>query len=181
MEVEGSGSSRAAIFKVFQQYYQNVPSLMIVFLTSHLKGDAQDWWVHCQDDFWYILPKLEFGAEDAEIMDYNVGPRYQFPEWDMFVEEFCEQFRDPAIELVHEKRMGELRMGSDPAHLYFWKLEREAKLVNQLADKTDRGTLIWAVRKGIPSHYANMIANISFGIPHTYSEWKHHILQMYNE
>lgn len=33
-------------FKIFCQYYQNVPSLMIPFLTSHLEGDAEDWWVH---------------------------------------------------------------------------------------------------------------------------------------
>lgn len=60
----------------------------------------------------------------------------------MFTEEFCEQFWDPAIKLVHEKRMGEIKMGNDPAHLYFWKLEREAKLANQLSDETKRSALI---------------------------------------
>lgn len=33
-------------FKIFWQYYQQHPALMIVFTTSHLKGEAQDWWVH---------------------------------------------------------------------------------------------------------------------------------------
>ncbi len=40
-----------------------------------------------------------------------------------------EQFRDPAIELVHEKKMGKLRM-TGPAYLFFRQMEREAKLAN---------------------------------------------------
>ncbi len=39
-----------------------------------------------------------------------------------------EQFRNPAIEEVHEKRMNELCMGNDPATTYFQKLEVEVKL-----------------------------------------------------
>lgn len=69
-------------------------------------------------------------TSEAEITDYDTGSRYRFPEWDTFVRDFHEQFRDMAVELVHEKRMGDLKMGNDPAHLYFRKLEREAKLAN---------------------------------------------------
>lgn len=61
-------------FKGFQQYYQNVPSLMIIFLTSHLEGDTQDWWVHLRDDYWYVPPEPDHDATEDEIADYDVGP-----------------------------------------------------------------------------------------------------------
>ncbi len=157
------------------------PSLMIPFLTSHLEGDTEDWWVHLRDDYWYIPPEPKFDATVAEINDYDAGPRYRYPSWEDFIDIFCEQFRDPAIELVHEKRMGELRMNNNPTHIYFRKLKREAKLANQLDDESDRGTLVRAVCKGIPSGYAHIIANIGIGVPRTYLEWKHHILQMYDK
>lgn len=34
--------------------------------------------------------------------------------WEDFVDIFQKQFRDLAIELVHEKKMGDIKMGSDP-------------------------------------------------------------------
>lgn len=72
-------------------------------------------------------------------------------------------------------------MNNNLAHLYFRKLEQEAKLANQLSNKTDCGALVRAVRKGIPTSYAHMIANIGFRIPRTYPQWKQCILQMYDE
>ncbi len=70
---------------------------------------------------------------------------------------------------------------TDPTHIYFRKLEREAKLANQLADQTDRGNLVKAVRRGIPQSYAQIITNIGFRIPRMYPQWKQRILQMYDE
>ncbi len=55
-----------------------------------------------------------------------------------------EQFRDPAIELVHKRKMGELRM-TGPAYQYFRALEREAKLANRLNDQDERSVLVQAV------------------------------------
>ncbi len=91
-----------------------------------------------------------------------------------------EQFRDPTIELVHERKMGELRM-TGPAYQYFRRLEREAKLANRLDDQSERSVLVQAVRKGIPQDYARIIADIGFRIPRTYTEWKQQILTMYEE
>lgn len=110
-----------------------------------------------------------------------MGPHYRYPRWDDFTEEFQEQFRDVTTELTHEKRMGEMKMGNDPAHVYFRKLEREAKLANRLTDQSECGMLVLAVRKGILHSYGQVIANIGFGIPCTYPQWKQRILQMYDE
>ncbi len=38
-----------------------------------------------------------------------------------------------------------------------------------------------AVQKGIPHDYSRIIANIGFGIPRTYPEWKARIIMMYKE
>ncbi len=43
-------------FEAFRQYFLNIPSLTVVFATSHLEGIAQDWWVHLHNEYWYILP-----------------------------------------------------------------------------------------------------------------------------
>ncbi len=37
------------------------------------------------------------------------------------------------------------------------------------------------MQKGIPCDYSRIIANIGFGIPHTYSEWKTRVITMYEE
>ncbi len=60
-------------------------------------------------------------------------------------------------------------------------MEREAKLANRLDDQSERGVLVEAVRKGIPRDYSCIIANIGFGIPRTYPEWKARIITMYKE
>ncbi len=60
-------------------------------------------------------------------------------------------------------------------------MEREAKLANRLDDQGERSVLIQAIRKGIPCDYACIIADIGFGIPCTYNEWKQCILTMYEE
>lgn len=72
-------------FEIFQQYYQNIPSLMIVFATSHMEGNAQDWWVHLWDNYWYVSPEPEDDVTEEEIKDYDAGPHYQYPDWEMFV------------------------------------------------------------------------------------------------
>ncbi len=133
-------------FKIFWVYYQNAPSLMIPFLTSHLEGEAEDWWVHLRDKYSYVPPEPDYGATNAEIADYDAGPCYRYPDWTTYVKIFREQFRNPAIELVHKKRMGEIKMGTDPAHVYFRKLKRGAKLANQLTNQMEHGNLVKAVR-----------------------------------
>ncbi len=60
-------------------------------------------------------------------------------------------------------------------------MEREAKLARCLDDQSERGVLVEAVQKGIPCNYSRTIANIGFGIPHTYPEWKARIITMYEE
>ncbi len=113
-------------------------------------------------------------------MPFNGGRRYRFPEWEEFTWEIRRQFRDPAIELVHEKKMGELCM-TGPAYLFFRQMEREAKLANRLNDQSERSILVEAVRKGIPRSYSRIIADIGFAIPWTYSEWKTRVITMYEE
>lgn len=41
--------------------------------------------------------------------------------------------------------------------------------------------LVQAIRQGIPRSYTTAIANIGFGIPRTYPQWKQCIIQMYEE
>ncbi len=102
-------------FEAFQQYYMGHPVLMVVFATSHLEGQVQDWWVHLRDEYWYV-PPWDDATDDQ-------GPRYRYPPWDNFVELFRTQFWDPTMEEVHEKQMGEIRMNNDPAYAFFWKIE----------------------------------------------------------
>ncbi len=161
-------------FEAFKQHFMGIHSLMVVFTASHLKGATQDWWIHLHEEYWYV-------PADNNNNNNEGGPRYRYSNWNEFVETFCKQFCDPAIEEVHEKRMGELRMGSDPAHIYFQRLEREAKLANRWVDESDRGALVQAIRQGVPTGYTTIIANISVGVSHTYSEWKDQILRMYEE
>ncbi len=84
------------------------------------------------------------------------------------------------IELVHKKKMGELKM-TGPAYLFFRQMECEAKLANRLDDQSNQGVLVEAVRKGIPCDYSHTIANIGFGIPRTYTKWKNRVITMYKE
>ncbi len=152
------------------------PALMIVFATSLMRGATQDWWVHLRDEYEYTPTN----DDDDEDPPFDGGPRYRFLEWTRFVAMVHEQFRDLAIELVHEKKMGELRM-TGPAYLFFQQMEHEAKLANRLDDQSDRGVLVEAVQKGIPHDYSCTIANIGFGIPRNYAKWKMCIVTMYEE
>lgn len=152
---------------------------MVVFASSLFKGPAKDWWVHLRDKFVYN-PNEEDKEEDDEDLPFNGGPRYCFLDWDTFTELVHAQFCDPAIELVHEKKMGEIKM-TGPAYLFFHQMEREAKLARRCDNESERGVLVQAVRKGIPRSYLLAIANIGFGIPCTYPEWKQHIITMYDE
>ncbi len=156
-------------FETFRYQYMQHPALMVVFASSLLRGEAQDWWVHLRDEY-----------DDDPDAPFNGGTRYRFPDWAEFARLVREQFRDPAIELVHEKKMGKLRM-TGPAYLFFRRMEREAKLANRLDDQGARSVLVEAVRKGIPRDYSRIIADIGFAIPRTYSEWKTHVLTMYEE
>ncbi len=88
---------------------------------------------------------------------------------------------DPMIEEVHEKEMGELKMSNQPAHVYFCKLERLAKLANCHDDETEWSVLVCAVHSGIPPGYTSIIANIGIGVPRMYPEWKERIILMYEQ
>ncbi len=168
-------------FEVFQHHYMQHPAFMVVFATSLFREAAKDWWVHLRDEYEYDPDdEEEDDNNNEEDAPFNGRPRYRFPTWEEFAHLVHEQFRDPAIKLVHERKMGEIRM-MGPAYLFFGQMEREAKLARRLDDQSERGVLVQAVRKGIPRDYARIIANISFGIPRTYQEWKQRILIMYEE
>ncbi len=167
-------------FETFRYHYMDHPALMVVFASSLLRGEAQDWWVHLRNEYKYTPEETGDYDDDDPDAPFNGGTRYRFPGWDEFARLVREQFRDPAIELVHEKRMGELRM-MGPAYLFFRRMEREAKLANCLNDQSAHSVLVEAVRKGIPRDYSRIIADIGFAIPRTYPEWKTRIITMYEE
>ncbi len=54
-------------------------------------------------------------------------------------------FRDPAIEEHHKKVMREMKMGSDPATVFFQKLEHEAKLAGRRNDTDHHGMMVTAI------------------------------------
>ncbi|PBL04535.1 hypothetical protein ARMGADRAFT_1070980 [Armillaria gallica] len=160
-------------FEVFRQYFMDDPSRTIVLLTSLLEGDAEDWWVHKRPDYWHI-PHWN----DA---DFNQGPRYRYPDWVTFIWEFHEEFRDAAVEETHERKMGEIKMAGKTATKFFREIEREAKLANRREDTGPCGTMVRAVRQGIPGSYARIIANIGLGVPQDYDDWKERVIQMYKQ
>ncbi len=90
-------------------------------------------------------------------------------------------FRDPAFEEEHKKRMKNMKMGSDPATVFFQKLEQEAKLAGSRNDTDRHGTMVSAIRQGVPWSYTSIISSIVIGIPQTYDNWKERILVMYEE
>ncbi len=106
-----------AYFEVFQSYFQDGLSLKVAFMALHFEGPAQDWWIYKCQEFW-----TNSGWDAAPA-------RFCYPEWDSFMGMVNTQFRDPAVEEVHEKRMFDLRMGNGTATAYFQRLEEEAKLV----------------------------------------------------
>ncbi len=159
-----------AYFEMFcHQFRGGVSSLMVVCATSLFIKCAKAWWTHRCEDFW--------------VNNYRdpAGPRFRYPHWDKFIREFKAMFWDPAIEKEHEKQMKNMKMGSDPATIFFQKLEQEAKLAGR-RDDTDRcGTMVTAVQQGVPWSYTSIISNIGVGIPQTYDDWKERILVMYEE
>ncbi len=156
------------------------PALQVVFVSSLFKRAAKDWWVHLRDEYEYNPDKgSDYDNEDSDT-SFNGGPQYRFPDWNKFVEMICQQFCDPAIELIHEKKMGEIRM-TGPTYLFFRQLKKEAKLAKKRNNETEGGALVKAVRAGVPRSYMQIITNIGFGIPRTYPEWKQCVLQMYEE
>ncbi len=76
--------------------------------------------------------------------------------------------------------MGELKMTGTATH-FFQRLEQEAKLAALLHDTGPRGTMVRAVRQGVPTYYTCLITSLGFGIPVNYAGWKERILQMYAE
>ncbi len=77
--------------------------------------------------------------------------------------------------------MKKMKMAGDPATIFFQKLEREAKLAGRRDDTDRRGTMVAAVRQGVPWSYTSIITSIGVGIPQNYNEWKERILVMYEE
>ncbi len=158
-----------AYFETFRHQFRGVLSLMVVCATSLFIKRTKDWWTHRWEDFW--------------VNDYRdpAGARFQYLHWDDFVREFKTTFRDPACEEEHEKRMKNMKMGGDPATIFFQKLECEAKLAGRHDDTDRRGTMVAAVRQGVPWSYTSIISSIGVGIPQDYNEWKERILIMYEE
>ncbi len=161
----------ATYFELFRHIFAGISSLMIVSAASLLEGVAQDWWVDHRETYLYTPDPAD---DDDDLV------RYRYPEWTTFCELIRERFRDPAVEEVHEKRMGELKM-TGTAVQFFQKLEREAKLAALLHDTGPRGTMVRAVRQGVPTYYTRLITSLGFGIPVSYAGWKERILQMYME
>ncbi len=161
----------ATYFEIFRHVFAGVPSLMVVSAASLLEGVAQDWWVDQRETYLYT-PDPDDDNDDLV--------RYRYPDWATFSELVRARFRDPAVEEVHEKRMGELKM-TGTAVQFFQKLEREAKLAALLHDTGPQGTMVRAVRQGVPTYYTRLITSLGFGIPVSYAGWKERILQMYME
>ncbi|SJL18796.1 uncharacterized protein ARMOST_22397 [Armillaria ostoyae] len=132
-------------------FYFLLDSQTVPFTTSYFEGPAKEWWVYKRPEFW------------ANNDNNTVAARFRYPIWPEFVAMLTAQFRDPAVEI------------------FFYELEKEAKLAGRCSDEGEQGTLIAAVRRGLPESYTSMIANIRRDIPQTYSEWKARILVMYDE
>ncbi len=161
----------AMYFELFRHIFAGVPSLMVVSAASLLEGVAQDWWVDHRETYLYTPDPDD---DDDDLV------RYRYPDWTTFCELVRARFRDPAVEEVHEKRMGELKM-TGTAVQFFQKVEREAKLAALLHDTGPRGSMVRAVRQGVPTYYTRLITSLGFGIPVSYAGWKERILQMYME
>ncbi len=158
-----------AYFETFCHQFRGVSSLMVVCATSLFIKHAKDWWTHRRKDFW--------------VNDYRdpAGARFRYPHWDNFVLKFKATFRDPACEERHETTMKNMKMGSDPATVFFQKLEHKAKLAGRRDDTGRRGTMVAAVRQGVPWSFTLIITSIGVGILQNYDEWKERILVMYEE
>ncbi len=158
-------------FELFWHIFAGVHSIMVVSAASLLEGVAQDWWVHHRETYLYVPDPDD---DDDDLV------RYRYPSWTTFCKLVKERFRDPAVEEVHEKRMGELKMTGTAIH-FFQRLECKAKLAALLHDTGPRGTMVRAVRQGVPAYYTRLITSLGFGIPVNYAGWKERILQMYEE
>ncbi|SJL18927.1 uncharacterized protein ARMOST_22529 [Armillaria ostoyae] len=116
---------------------------------------------------------------------YLKGPAkdwwFRLPNFKEFVSLLTAQYRDPAVEEVHEKKMFELRMENGAATTYFQELEKLAKLAGQQRDEGERGVLVKAVRLGVPESFTRFIAFQGHGVPQTYTQWKARIIAMHEE
>ncbi|PBK75376.1 hypothetical protein ARMSODRAFT_1012829 [Armillaria solidipes] len=111
-------------FEVFAPYF-TLPSLMMTFATSYLEGPAKDWWVYQCADFWTTA---NWSNEPAQFRLLN---------FEEFVGLLTAQYRDPAVEEVHEKKMFNLQMGNGTATTYFQELEKLAKLAERCRDEDE--------------------------------------------
>ncbi|PBK71051.1 hypothetical protein ARMSODRAFT_1017817 [Armillaria solidipes] len=124
---------------------------MIPFATLLFDRLTKDWWVHKQQEYWAM-----------SITDPTPA-RFHYPTWEELIGTINDQFRDPAVEEVHEKKMFDLCMSNGPATTYFQELEKEA------------------TQARVPGSYITFIANVGENIPQTYPEWKAQIIIMYEE
>ncbi|PBK62838.1 hypothetical protein ARMSODRAFT_895266 [Armillaria solidipes] len=108
-------------------------------------------------------------------------PRFRYPTWGEFINTVNTQFRDPAVEEVHEHKMFDLRMGNNPATKYFQKLEEEAIQAGRRNKTGPRDLMVRAIRLRVPSDYTSFIANHGENIPTDYDSWKARICAMYEE
>ncbi len=158
-----------AYFETFRHQFRGVSLLMVVCATSLFIKCAKDWWTHRREDFW--------------VNDYRdpAGPRFRYPHWDDFIREFKATFWDPACEEEHERKMKTMKMAGDPTTVFFQKLEHEAKLAGRRDDTGRRGSMVAAVRQGVPWSFTSIITSIGEGIFQNYNKWKERILVMYEE
>ncbi|SJL00818.1 uncharacterized protein ARMOST_04132 [Armillaria ostoyae] len=107
-------------FEAFAMYF-TLDSQTVPFAASYFEGPAKEWWVYKRPDYW------------ANDDNDPVSARFRYPTWPEFVNDITTQFRDPAIEIVHECKMFEVRMGKNPASQFFYELEKKAKLAGHPA------------------------------------------------
>ncbi len=74
-----------------------------------------------------------------------------------------------------------MKTAGDPATVFFQKLEHDAKLAGRRDDTGRHGTMVTAIRQGVPWSFTSIITSIGVGIPQNYDEWKERILIMYEE
>ncbi len=130
-------------FELFRHIFAGVPSLMVVSVASLLEVSRRiGGSIIAKPTSIPQIPTTT--ATTLYDTDTRAGRS--------FCELVKERFRDPAVEEVHEKKMGELKMTGTAIH-FFQRLEREAKLAALLHDTGPRGSMVRAVRQGVPTYY----------------------------
>ncbi|SJL08317.1 uncharacterized protein ARMOST_11680 [Armillaria ostoyae] len=130
-------------FEAFATYFF-LDSQTVPFAASYFEGPAKEWWVYRCPNFW--------SNSDSD----PTPARFRYLTWPKFVTMLTAQFRNPAVEEVHKRKMFKVCMGKNPAAQFFYELEKEAKLTGRCNDEGEKGTM-------------------------TYPEWNARILVMYDE